>query len=183
MGSLVSKVWKKLIDKEETKILMLGLDAVGKTTILYGMTLGQVINTIPTIGFNVEKLKYKNLEFTVWDLGWSEKLRHIKQEFYKNTKGLIFVVDSEDRLRIETAKEELEEVLQELIGVPVLVLANKQDLPSPMPPSEVTEKLGLYYIKNRVWNVRACCAVTGEGLCEGFDWLVNAVRANKKQVI
>jgi len=69
MGLLFSKVWTRLIGSQEMKILMLGLDAAGKTTILYRLKLAEVVTTIPTVGFNVETVEYKNINFTVWDVG------------------------------------------------------------------------------------------------------------------
>ena len=69
MGLLFSKVWTRLIGSQEMKILMLGLDAAGKTTILYRLKLAEVVTTIPTVGFNVEMVEYKNINFTVWDVG------------------------------------------------------------------------------------------------------------------
>merc|ERR1712014_141647 len=115
------------------RILMVGLDAAGKTTILYKLKLGEVVTTIPTIGFNVETVEYKNISFTVWDVGGQDKIRKLWRHYYQGTQGLIFVVDSCDRDRVE-----------EMRDVAVLVLANKQDLPNAMTSSEMTDKLGLH---------------------------------------
>merc|ERR1711862_472611 len=111
----------------------------GKTTILYKLKLGEVVTTIPTIGFNVETVEYKNLSFTVWDVGGQDKIRPLWRHYYTGTNGLIFVVDSNDRDRIEDAREELNKMRNAV----VLVYANKQDLPNAMAAAEVTEKLGL----------------------------------------
>ena len=69
MGLAVSKLFDRLFGKKEMRILMLGLDAAGKTTILYKLKLGEVVSSVPTIGFNVETVEYKNIKFTVWDVG------------------------------------------------------------------------------------------------------------------
>jgi len=69
MGLTFSKLFDKLWGKKEMRILMVGLDAAGKTTILYKLKLGEIVTTIPTIGFNVETVEYKNIQFTVWDVG------------------------------------------------------------------------------------------------------------------
>lgn len=69
MGNSISDLFKKLFGKKEVRILMVGLDAAGKTTILYKLMLGEVVTAIPTIGFNVETVEYKNIKFTVWDVG------------------------------------------------------------------------------------------------------------------
>merc|ERR1711990_834011 len=97
--------------KKDMRILMVGLDAAGKTTILYKLKLGEVVTTVPTIGFNVEKVEYKNITFTVWDIGGQDKIRKLWRYYYQNTQGLIFVVDSNDRDRIEDARDELMKML------------------------------------------------------------------------
>merc|ERR1719178_667237 len=93
--------------EQEMRILMVGLDAAGKTTILYKLKLGEVVTTIPTIGFNVETVEYKNIKFTVWDVGGQDKIRKLWRNYSQGTEGIIFVIDSSDRDRIEDAREEL----------------------------------------------------------------------------
>ena len=112
-------------------MLMVGLDAAGKTTILYKLKLGENVQTIPTIGFNVETVEYKNLNFTIWDVGGQDKIRPLWRHYYPNTQGIIFVVDSNDRDRIDFARDELQRLLAEddLKDATLLVFANKQDLP------------------------------------------------------
>merc|ERR1739849_52904 len=103
----------KLSQKKDCRILMVGLDAAGKTTILYKLKLGEVVTTIPTIGFNVETVEYKNISFTVWDVGGQDKIRKLWRYYYENTQGLIFVVDSNDRALVEDARDELTKILNE----------------------------------------------------------------------
>ena len=111
MGFFFSKLWNNLLSKKEIRILMVGLDAAGKTTILHQLGKKGEVKTLPTIGFNVESLDYKNLNFIVFDLGGADKMRLLFRHYYQNTKGLIFVVDSHDRDRIEEAAEELKKML------------------------------------------------------------------------
>merc|ERR1711987_21555 len=143
-GNMFAKLFKGLIGKREMRILMVGLDAAGKTTILYKLKLGEIVTTIPTIGFNVETVEYKNINFTVWDVGGQDKIRPLWRHYFQNTEGLIFVVDSNDRDRIEDAREELTKMLNEdeMRDAVLLVFANKQDLPHAMNPAEITDKLG-----------------------------------------
>merc|ERR1712113_303602 len=157
----------------EMRILMVGLDAAGKTTILYKLKLGEVVTTIPTIGFNVETVEYRSLSFTVWDVGGQDKIRPLWRYYYQGTNGLIYVVDSNDRDRIEDAREELAKMLQEdeMRDAVLLVFANKQDLPNAMTAAEVTDKLGLHDLRNRQWFIQSAGATTGDGLYEGLDWL------------
>jgi small GTP-binding protein len=160
---------------------MVGLDAAGKTTILYKLKLGEVVTTIPTIGFNVEKVEYKNICFTVWDIGGQDKIRKLWRYYYQGTQGLIFVVDSNDRERIEDARDELSKILgeDEMRDAAVLVFANKQDLPNSMAPAEVAEKLGLNSLRHRDWFIQSACATTGDGLYEGLDWLSRTLSSRR----
>lgn len=160
---------------------MVGLDAAGKTTILYKLKLGEVVTTIPTIGFNVETVEYKNVNFTVWDVGGQDKIRPLWRHYYQNTQGLIFVVDSNDRDRIGEAREELTKMLNEdeMRDAVLLVFANKQDLPNAMMAAEITDKLALNSLRNRQWYIQSTCATSGDGIYEGFDWLVNTISQGK----
>ncbi|XP_067288415.1 ADP-ribosylation factor 4-like [Pseudorasbora parva] len=173
MGIFFSNIFSRLWKKKEMRLLMVGLDAAGKTTILYKLKLGEVVSSIPTIGFNVETVEYKNISFTVWDVGGQSVIRGLWRHYYQNTTGLIFVVDCSDRERIETAAEELNMMMaeDEMRDAVLLVLANKQDLPKAMAVSELTDRLGLHALRGRQWFVQATCAVQGSGLYEGLDWL------------
>lgn len=181
MGLMFSSLFNKLWGKTECRILMVGLDAAGKTTILYKLKLGEVVTTIPTIGFNVETVEYKNVSFTVWDVGGQDKIRPLWRHYYQNTNGLIFVVDSNDRDRIDDAREELQKMLNEdeMRDAIILVFANKQDLPNAMTAAEITDKLGLHNLRNRQWFIQSACATTGDGLYEGLDWLTNKLTQKK----
>merc|ERR1712194_538733 len=161
---------------------MVGLDAAGKTTILYKLKLGEVVTTIPTIGFNVETVEYKNIAFTVWDVGGQDKIRPLWRHYYTNTEGIIFVVDSNDRDRVDEARDELNRMLSEdeLRDAVLLVIANKQDLPHAMPAAEVSEKLGLHNVQRHKWFIQSACATTGDGLYEGLDWLSQTLASQRQ---
>ncbi|KAI9838385.1 MAG: ADP-ribosylation factor, Arf Arf6 [Sarea resinae] len=177
MGASVSK-FRRLFGSKEMRVLMLGLDAAGKTTILYKLKLGQDVTTIPTVGFNVETVTYKNVKFNVWDVGGQDKIRPLWRHYYSGTQGLIFVVDSNDRTRIEEARQELFRIISdlEMSESLLLVFANKQDIPGAMTPDEVRSKLRLGELKDRVWYVAPSCATTGEGLFDGLGWLSNNIK-------
>lgn len=175
MGLTISSIFNRLFGKKQVRILMVGLDAAGKTTILYKLKLGEIVTTIPTIGFNVETVEYKNICFTVWDVGGQDKIRPLWRHYFQNTQGLIFVVDSNDKDRISEAQDELSKMLKEdeLTDAVLLIFANKQDLPNAMSAGELTERLGLNSLRNRRWYIQATCATQGDGLYEGLDWLCN----------
>lgn len=203
---------------------MLGLDAAGKTTILYKLHIGEVLSTVPTIGkkelifplsilpvllsflssaaphfslstppppqprsihlqkhagFNVEKVQYKNVLFTVWDVGGQEKLRPLWRHYFSDTDGLIYVVDCADRERVQKAASEFRSIVDDPLmrNAAVLIFANKQDLPGAISPAALCEAFGLGEMRGRRWHVQGAVATRGEGLYEGLDWLAAALRS------
>ncbi|KAI9875248.1 MAG: Arf GTPase arl1 [Pleopsidium flavum] len=182
MGGSISRILSGLLwTKKEIRILILGLvhvevlrDNAGKTTLLYRLKIGEVVTTIPTIGFNVESVTYKNLNFNVWDLGGQTSIRPYWRCYYTNTAAVIFVIDSTDIDRLSTASSELSAMLneEELRDAALLVFANKQDQPGAKGAGEISEKLGLGELRERNWSIVACSAVDGRGVSEGMDWLV-----------
>jgi small GTP-binding protein len=178
MGNVFGKIFSGLFVKPEMRVLMVGLDCAGKTTILYKLKLGEIVTTIPTIGFNVESVEFRNINFTVWDVGGQDKIRPLWRHYFQNTQAIIFVVDSNDRLRIAEAREELNRMLHEdeLRDALLLVFANKQDLPDAMNAAEITDKLNLHHLRQRTWFLSATCANSGDGLVEGLEWLSNQLK-------
>uniref|UniRef100_A0A915A5X6 ADP-ribosylation factor 1-like 2 n=1 Tax=Parascaris univalens TaxID=6257 RepID=A0A915A5X6_PARUN len=173
MGSLFSTLFNRLMYKKNCRILMIGLDNAGKTTILYKLKLGEIVTTIPTIGFNVESIVYKNITLTVWDIGGQQKIRSLWSYYYQDAEAVIFVVDSRDKERIDECREQLHYTMQqdELRNAIVLIFANKQDLPHAMSAAEVADALHLSSLKTQEWHIQSTCAIQGIGLYEGLDWL------------
>ncbi|XP_066298364.1 E3 ubiquitin-protein ligase TRIM23-like isoform X1 [Branchiostoma lanceolatum] len=160
--------------KMEMRVVTLGLDESGKTAILFKLKQDEFMQTIPTIGFNVETVEYKNLKFTIWDVGGKPKLRPLWKHYYLNTQAVIFVVDSADCARLDETYDELSKLLaeKELREAVLLVFANKQDLPNALPIEEITDRLSLHKLCcGRSWHIQACDARTGMGLHDGLDWL------------
>lgn len=183
MGQKISKLMNQIFGSKEMRLLMLGLDAAGKTTILYKLKLDTDVTTIPTVGFNVETVTYKNTKFNVWDVGGQDKIRPLWRHYFSGTQGLIFVIDSNDRDRLEEARSELARIIQdrEMKDALLLVFANKQDIPGAMRPKEVSDALDLQRIaKDHTWKVEPSCATTGEGIFEGLAWLSNNVKLPAK---
>ncbi|KIJ55864.1 hypothetical protein M422DRAFT_240487 [Sphaerobolus stellatus SS14] len=162
-----------------TQVLMIGLDNAGKTTVLYKLKLGELVTTIPTLGFNVETVEYQNIVLNIWDVGGQEKIRPLWKHYFQNANAIIYIVDSNDVERVQTAREELSWVLdaEELRDAALLVVANKQDLPHALSVSELVNQLGLHQLRGRKWHIQAACARSGEGLYEGLTWLAKTLKA------
>lgn len=141
--------------------LIIGLDAAGKTTLLYKLKLGQVVTTIPTIGFNIETMVYKAHSIVGWDVGGRSGNRLVARHYLKDADVLMFVVDSNDTQRLEQAAHELVILTKYATQLPVLVVANKQDLPGAISPKEVRERMKLQTIlKDRPWCVLGLSTMT-----------------------
>ncbi|XP_001630202.2 ADP-ribosylation factor [Nematostella vectensis] len=180
MGLVLSRILKLFSGNQKVRILMLGLDAAGKTTILYKLKLKETVNTVPTVAFNVETISpCKNITFSVWDIGGQDKIRRLWRHYFQGAEGIIFVVDSADKERIFEVREELTRVLQhsELNGVPVVVVANKQDLLGAIGPDKMAEELSLYKHTKNPWRVQGTCATAGDGLYEAMEALAKMVKA------
>ena len=187
MGNQLSAAFRFRKPKEY-KVLVHGLENAGKTTVLRKMKLGEIVTTIPIIGFNVETGSVRGYGFTAWDIGGREGKFHrlIGRHYYTGTDALIFVIDSNDIDQIDRARDEFHRILNEplLQNVPMLVFCNKQDLPNAMLPTEVSDRLGIFQITRRI-SVVGCMATTGKGLEEGMFFLARAlesVEQTKKQV-
>lgn len=204
----MSKLFESLFGSKEVRILILGLDNAGKTTILYRLQneSDEAVQTIPTIGFNVETLQYKNIkvkwrtncailclcvvvvshfvlgQFQVWDLGGQTSIRPYWRCYYPNTDAIIFVVDSADTERMPVARGELAAMLEEedLKDAILLVFANKQDQKGAMDAEQISDALGLPEVRNRQWSIQETSALKGKGLFEGFDWLVTCIKGTEE---
>ncbi|KAJ3451409.1 adp-ribosylation factor-like protein [Anaeramoeba flamelloides] len=159
------------------RLLMLGLDNAGKTTIVKRFK-GDDINKIsPTLGFNIDTVQYDEYQLVFWDVGGQQTLRSYWRNYYEETDGLVWVVDSSDTRRLKDCKKELDKLLfeEKLAGASLLILANKQDLESSLSLEEISEILELDKIKKRHWKIVACSAVTGDGLLDGIEWVVSDI--------
>lgn len=176
MGAGLSSVWEWFgLSQREARLLILGLDAGGKSVFLYRTKLGETVTTMPTIGFNVETVEYKNLRLSCWDICAGTRIRPLWRHYFEGTHGVIWVVDSTDRQRIHESREELERVAGDamLHGAAFLIFANKQDLPGAMTPGEVSQELGLAKMmnSNHPWFVQGSAMTQGLGINEGLEWL------------
>merc|ERR1711924_130264 len=167
MGLLsILRTMKK--DEKEARILMLGLDNAGKTTILKKLSEEDISTIMPTQGFNIKSLVHEGFKLNVWDIGGQKSIRPYWSNYFESSDALVYVIDSSDVRRLEESSQELKELLAEdkLCGVPLLIFANKQDLLQAMPAEDIAERLSLSSIRDRTWQIQACSAKGGEGLQE-----------------
>ncbi|NXC29951.1 ARL11 protein, partial [Campylorhamphus procurvoides] len=182
MGKLISKRWQK----RDARVVMLGLDFAGKSTLLYKLKSGQAVETCPTVGFNVESLQTPcGLSFTLWDVGGQENLRASWPDYLEDINTLIFVLDSTDVARLSEAVAALEEALSHpsMAGIPVLLLANKQEVPGALAPSELGEMLRRGRLARHRWMLRGCSAHSGQGLQEVLAILGQLLRGPEQSSI
>ncbi|KAI8810396.1 ADP-ribosylation factor-like 3-like protein [Cladochytrium replicatum] len=167
----------KRTDKE-LRILLLGLDNAGKTSILKRLASEDITEIKPTQGFNIKSVQQDGFKMNVWDIGGQKAIRQYWRNYFESTDVLIYIIDSADRRRLEETGGELSLLLEEakLVGVPLLVMANKQDLVTALPASEIATGLNLNTIRNRPWQIQPCSAKTGDGVSEGMEWAMQAIK-------
>ncbi|NXP63522.1 ARL14 protein, partial [Chloropsis cyanopogon] len=169
---------------KRANIVMLGLDSAGKSTLLYKFRYKDDFLTVRTIGFNVDMIEVgKDFTLTFWDVGGQKKMREFWSNFLEDTSGLLYVVDSFDKQRLEESRREFELILknESIKNVPVVVLANKQDLPGALNAEEITRRFKMKkYCSDRNWYVQPCCATTGEGLAEALQRVATFARQYSK---
>ncbi|XP_061887805.1 ADP-ribosylation factor-like protein 3 isoform X2 [Entelurus aequoreus] len=167
---------------QEVRLLLLGLDNAGKTTLLKQLAAEDISHITPTQGFNIKSVQSSGFKLNVWDIGGQRKIRPYWKNYFENTDVLIYVIDSSDNKRFEETSLELSELLEEgdLAAVPLLIFANKQDLMTAMPASELAESLNLHTVRDRMWQVQACSAITAEGLQDGMSWVCRNIKFGKK---
>lgn len=139
---------------------------------MYRMTLGQVVATAPTIGSQVEDFEYKGTRFTLFDVGGQTSLRVSWGAYLAGASAVVFVVDATDQARMPLAREELHHLVSQDVGagVPILVFANKQDVPAALTPAEVSAALALPSLPVSC-HIQPSSATTGSGVLDGLDWL------------
>ncbi|NWH39666.1 ARL14 protein, partial [Chloropsis hardwickii] len=169
---------------KRANIVMLGLDFAGKSTLLYKFRYKDNFLTVRTIGFNVDMIEVgKDFTLTFWDVGGQKKMREFWSNFLEDTSGLLYVVDSFDKQRLEESRREFELILknESIKNVPVVVLANKQDLSGALNAEEITRRFKMKkYCSDRNWYVQPCCATTGEGLAEALQRVATFARQYSK---
>lgn len=168
--------------ESEARLIVLGLDNSGKTTILKKLSDEDILHIMPTQGFNIKSLKHGNFKLNIWDVGGQKTIRPYWRNYFESTDGIIYVIDSADRRRMEETGIELQQIIDEekLSGVPLLIYANKQDLLNSLSASEITAGLNLHSIRDRQWQIVPCSAKSGDGLKDGLEFIIGEFNAGRK---
>ncbi|KAJ5211023.1 hypothetical protein N7491_010839 [Penicillium cf. griseofulvum] len=171
---MLSILRKARLKDKEMRILMLGLDNAGKTTIVKRIMKEDVTTVSPTLGFIIKTIDFMGYKLNIWDVGGQKTLRSYWKNYFEKTDTLVWVVDATDRLRVDDCRQELSGLLLEerLTGASLLVFLNKTDVEHCMSEQEVRERLGLDSIKTHKWTILPCSAMTGMNLNEGLEWVV-----------
>ncbi|KAH3965277.1 hypothetical protein HBH70_151740 [Parastagonospora nodorum] len=176
---MLSILRKARLKDKEMRILMLGLDNAGKTTIVKKIMNEDVNSVSPTLGFIIKTIEYDGYKLNIWDVGGQKTLRTYWKNYFEKTDTLIWVVDATDRERVDDCRHELAGLLQEerLSGASLLVFKNKSDVPGAMTEDEVREGLRLEAIRTHKYHIITCSAMTGMNLQEGLEWVVQDAKA------
>ncbi|XPS75708.1 hypothetical protein M3J09_007779 [Ascochyta lentis] len=176
---MLSILRKARLKDKEMRILMLGLDNAGKTTIVKKIMNEDVNSVSPTLGFIIKTIDYDGYKLNLWDVGGQKTLRTYWKNYFEKTDTLIWVVDATDRERVGDCRHELAGLLLEerLSGASLLVFKNKSDVPGAMSEDEVRQGLGLDAIRTHKWTIISCSAMTGLNLQEGLQWVVQDAKS------
>jgi GTPase SAR1 family protein len=178
---LISHRFSRLLKPE--KIVMVGLDNVDKYNMLRIFKLSEIENSSYDNGFEIYSVKTHKISIFSWNLFDNDEIRDLWRQFYQNTSGIIFLLDSNDRNRINEARDELQKMLNEdsLKDVPLIVFANSQDLPDEIKSEEIAELLELNSIRVRKWKIQKINADSQKGIYEGVDWLLTTITQKLKK--
>lgn len=171
---LLSIVRKQRLKDNSLRILILGLDNAGKTTVLKSLLDEDVSSVSPTLGFSIKTVSFDRFRLDLWDVGGQRSLRSYWRNYFEATDGLVWVVDATDRPRLLDCRSELHALLGEerLLGADLLILANKSDVEGCMTKDELADLLDLAAIKTHRWAIYHVSAVSGLNIREAFEYLV-----------
>ena len=170
----------------QARVLVIGLDNSGKTTLIHHLkpSSATVTEVTPTVGFQVEEFSKGLINFTVYDMSGQGRYRNLWEHYYSDVQAIIFVLDSTDKIRMCVAKEELEMILKhpsiKASLCPMLFFANKTDSPDACTSEECMEQMGLFSVRDRPWHVTASNAITGSGVGPGIEWLCEEIKNGSK---
>ncbi|CAK0898932.1 unnamed protein product, partial [Prorocentrum cordatum] len=183
---LFKRLFGGFASKKKVRIVVVGLDNSGKTTVLNCLKPKKAsLETVPTVGFSTEEFQKHGVNFCAFDMSGQSRYRNLWEHYYGDVEGIIVVVDATDSLRFVVAKDEL----QQMMGnpavsegrMPILFLCNKMDAPGACPQTDIVEALELEQITDRPWAIFPTDALKGEGVEEATKWLVQMMTEQKDQ--
>ena len=168
---------KLKLKEKEMRILFLGLDNAGKSSVIKAFMHQSIDDLSPTLGFEIKTVECQGYRLSCWDVGGQSTIRAYWRNYFEATDGVVWVVDSTDRERMALCKKELDTILQQerLASASLLILANKQDIEGAMASTEIRDLLDLDRIQRRHWSIVPCSAATRKGVEDGIVWLVNDI--------
>jgi len=183
---LFKRLFGGMTTKKKMRIVVVGLDNSGKTTILNALKPKKAsLETVPTVGFSTEEFQKHGVNFCAFDMSGQSRYRNLWEHYYGDVEGIIVVIDATDKLRFAVVKDELQTMLADPRvaekKIPILFLSNKMDLPTASPPIETMQALELEKITDRPWHIAACDALKGENVEESLKWLVDMMKAADKR--
>lgn len=188
MFSLFYGLWKYVFAKDEFRVLILGVDRAGKTTLLEKLKSiylkGEGLppdRVVPTVGLNIGRIEDAKAKLVFWDLGGQVSLRTIWEKYYEEAHAIMYVIDAATASSFEDSKSALEKVIrhEHLRGAPLLIVANKQDLPGAIDEEELAKFLHKE-LDERTYTFQAVSAYDGRGIKSGIDWLVEQMEKSKR---
>ncbi|KXN74381.1 ADP-ribosylation factor-like 2-like protein [Conidiobolus coronatus NRRL 28638] len=174
---LLTIIRKQKLKEKQMRVLILGLDNAGKTTIVKKLKGEDISEISPTLGFNIQSFDYDGYTVDFWDIGGQKSIRAYWKNYFENTEGLIWVVDSSDLTRLQDCKTELFQLMDQerLAGATVLILANKQDIKGALTAEEIQTYLELEKIEKHHWAIYPCSGVTGDNVLDAVDWIIKDI--------
>ncbi|KAK8964875.1 ADP-ribosylation factor 3 [Platanthera guangdongensis] len=192
MFSLFYGLWKYVFSKIEFHVLILGVHKAGKTSLLEKLKAIYLNSEglppdriVPTVGLNIGRIEVSNAKLVLWDLGGQVGLRTIWEKYYEEAHAIVYMIDASCPSSFEDSKSALEKVLRhdDLRGAPLLILANKQDLPDAVSSEELARYLDLKELGERLYLFEAVSAHDGMGIKYAIEWLVDAMERSKRTQI
>lgn len=178
-----------MFTKDEFRVLILGVDKAGKTTLLEKLKStylkGEGLppdRVVPTVGLNIGRIEDANAKLVFWDLGGQVGLRTIWEKYYEEAHAILYVIDAAAASTFDDSKFALEKVIrhEHLKGAPLLIVANKQDLPGAINDEELAKFLHLKELDERPYTFQAVSAYDGRGIRSGINWLVEQMEKSKR---
>ncbi|EPY54200.1 ADP-ribosylation factor Alp41 [Schizosaccharomyces cryophilus OY26] len=182
---LLTILRKQKLKEKEARVLLLGLDNAGKTTILKRLLNENISTVSPTFGFQIRTINVEGLHLTVWDIGGQKTLRSFWKNYFESTEAIIWVIDSLDESRLQECKYQLHELLLEekLLNISLLILANKSDAAGSLNAKKIEQLLHLDVLKSQHYGIFSVSAITGDGIQEAMYWLASDLKESKMGIL